>query len=224
MNTYAKRTQENKNLSIANQLAYKQYSNSSTYQFVDNRPETITNRKLQEIANNRTVSGPEQVVQRAVYDSATYIPNQGANAIANLEAEIGNAENEARDRVQHNHPYQHTPNSAIELTYINNPNNMYWGTCVEHILNASNVGQQWNQNNLGYGANPDYMRVINGRTVWVDLTSQNQSGIGAPHISAKLATMRKNGAPGYQQWEAADITHASLNPYIKKKVKDTFFP
>lgn len=52
MNTHADKTQENKSQSMANAVSQKQSSSESTVQFVDNRPEAIAQRKLQEMANN----------------------------------------------------------------------------------------------------------------------------------------------------------------------------
>ena len=52
MNIHADKTQENKNRSVANEFSQKQSDGVSTFQFVDNRPEAIAQRKLQEVANN----------------------------------------------------------------------------------------------------------------------------------------------------------------------------
>ncbi len=52
MNTHANRLNEIKNQSVANSVFQKQSSSKSTFQFVDNRLGTITQRKLQEMANN----------------------------------------------------------------------------------------------------------------------------------------------------------------------------
>lgn len=52
MNTHADKLQENKNQSFTNGVSQKQRSEVSTFQFVDNLPEAIAQRKLQEIANN----------------------------------------------------------------------------------------------------------------------------------------------------------------------------
>lgn len=52
MNTHADKTQENKNQSLFNETSHKQNGSNSTFQFVDNRPEAIAQRKLQEMANN----------------------------------------------------------------------------------------------------------------------------------------------------------------------------
>jgi hypothetical protein len=68
MNTYADKTQENKSQSVANELSQKQ-SSKATFQFVDNRPEAVAQRKLQELVKidsqkSNVLSG--EVVQRAI--------------------------------------------------------------------------------------------------------------------------------------------------------------
>jgi len=52
MNTYADKTQENKSQSVSAASPQMQSGGESTFQFVDNRPEAVAQRKLQEIANN----------------------------------------------------------------------------------------------------------------------------------------------------------------------------
>lgn len=52
MNTHADTTQDNKSQSVANDVSQKQISGESTFQFVDNRPEALAQRKIQEIAKN----------------------------------------------------------------------------------------------------------------------------------------------------------------------------
>ena len=52
MNTHADKTQENKSHSVANETSQMQSGSKSTFQFVDNRPEAIAQRKLQEMAIN----------------------------------------------------------------------------------------------------------------------------------------------------------------------------
>jgi hypothetical protein len=52
MNTHADKTQEKKSQSVANTVSQKQRRGESTFQFVDNRPEAVAQRKLQEMANN----------------------------------------------------------------------------------------------------------------------------------------------------------------------------
>jgi len=52
MNTYANNTKENKSQSIANAVPKKKGKTQSTFQFVDNRPEAVTQRKLREAINN----------------------------------------------------------------------------------------------------------------------------------------------------------------------------
>ena len=52
MNTHADKTQENKSKSVSSANSQKQNDVKSTFQFVDNRPDAITQRKLQKMANN----------------------------------------------------------------------------------------------------------------------------------------------------------------------------
>lgn len=52
MNTHTDKTQENKSQSVANETSQMRRSGKSSLQFVDNRPEAVAQRKLQEMANN----------------------------------------------------------------------------------------------------------------------------------------------------------------------------
>lgn len=52
MNTHIDTTQNKENQSIANAVAQKKSDNESGFQFVDNRPETVTQRKFQEMTTN----------------------------------------------------------------------------------------------------------------------------------------------------------------------------
>ena len=52
MNTHADHTQDDKSKAVANSLSEKESSSELSFQFVDNRPEAIAQRKLQELADN----------------------------------------------------------------------------------------------------------------------------------------------------------------------------
>ncbi len=52
MNTLADKTQENKSQTAAAETSQMQSGDESTFQFVDNRPEAVAQRKLQEMANS----------------------------------------------------------------------------------------------------------------------------------------------------------------------------
>lgn len=52
MNTHADKINQNKSLSAVNAVAQKQNRNESTFQFIDNRPEALAQRKLQEAVKN----------------------------------------------------------------------------------------------------------------------------------------------------------------------------
>lgn len=52
METYADKTSKNKSQAVAHSLAKQKSNNESAFQLVDNRPETIVQKKLQESINN----------------------------------------------------------------------------------------------------------------------------------------------------------------------------
>lgn len=52
MNTHANKTREDKSQAVSAKTSQLQSGGESTFQFVDNRPEAIAQRKLQEMANN----------------------------------------------------------------------------------------------------------------------------------------------------------------------------
>lgn len=77
MNTYADKTQKNKNQSVANSVSQEQNGSESTFQFVDKRPEAIAQQKLQKMANNS-----QKVKQlRAVQTVADNSPQANMNMV-----------------------------------------------------------------------------------------------------------------------------------------------
>ena len=48
MNTYADKRREDKSQSVANAVSQKSNGNGATFKFVDNRPEAVAQRKLQD--------------------------------------------------------------------------------------------------------------------------------------------------------------------------------
>jgi len=79
MNTHADKTKENKSQSVANAFSQKS-SGESTFQFVDNRPEAVAQRKLQEMANN----SPQAMRMRAFQEMANN--SRQAKKAAQLQA------------------------------------------------------------------------------------------------------------------------------------------
>jgi len=97
MNTHTDKTQDNKSKSVANEISKRQSGGESIFQFVDNRPEAIAQRKLQEMANNSPqVKRAAQLQAMANNDSAqqqqpiqkkennTELPNNSKSGIENF--------------------------------------------------------------------------------------------------------------------------------------------
>ena len=66
MNTHADKTQENKSQSVESNHSQMQSDGESTFQFVDNRPEAVAQRKLQETVNN----SPRAIQLKAIQEMA----------------------------------------------------------------------------------------------------------------------------------------------------------
>ena len=94
MNTHADKTQENKSQSIANEPSQKQSGGKSTFQFVDNRPEAVAQRKLQEMANN----SPRVAQLRAFQGMANNSPQ--ANQAAQLQSMADNHSTQQQQPIQ----------------------------------------------------------------------------------------------------------------------------
>ena len=86
MNTYAYKIQENKSQLMANENEFSQkvIGSKSTFQFVDNRPEAIVQRKLQEMANN----SPQVMQLKTLQNMADNSPQ--AKQAAQLQAMADN--------------------------------------------------------------------------------------------------------------------------------------
>ncbi|WP_183576073.1 DUF4157 domain-containing protein [Mucilaginibacter sp. X5P1] len=84
MSIHGDKAQQNKSHAFANAPVQKQNSNSSTPKFIDNRPETIVQRKLQEAINNSP-----RVQQLKDYQASAdnYIANKTAQRKENTEGE-----------------------------------------------------------------------------------------------------------------------------------------
>jgi hypothetical protein len=92
MNTHADKTQENKSQSVSNGESQMQSGGESTFQFIDNRPESVAQRKLQEMADN----SPQVSQLRAFQDMANNSPQ--AKQTAQLQVM---ADNNSAQQLQH---------------------------------------------------------------------------------------------------------------------------
>lgn len=94
MNTHADKTQENKSQSVANEVSQMQSVGESTFQFVDNRPEAIAQRKLQEMANN----SPRVLQLRSFQEMANNSPQ--AKQATQLQAMLDNYSAQQQQSIQ----------------------------------------------------------------------------------------------------------------------------
>lgn len=80
MNTHADKKKENKSQSVSNTVAQKHNDGEFSSQFVDNRPEAIVQRKLQEMANN----SPRAMQLKGLQNSVN--SNQATNQVTQLQS------------------------------------------------------------------------------------------------------------------------------------------
>lgn len=76
MNTHADKTQGNRSQAAANTIALKQGEGDSTFQFVDNRLETIVQRKLNAMANNSSNSAFQKTTNWSVQIASPIVQRQ----------------------------------------------------------------------------------------------------------------------------------------------------
>ncbi|MBB2148026.1 hypothetical protein [Pedobacter gandavensis] len=76
MNSYADKNNVNKSHAVANNLTPHNGASKPTFQFVDNRPEAIAQRKLQELANNRLHAFPLKSTEGGTSKSVSAIDNK----------------------------------------------------------------------------------------------------------------------------------------------------
>jgi len=81
MNVHADKTQENKSQAVSNGNSKVQSSGESTFQFVDNRPEAIAQRKLNGMANNYSVRQKQPIQKKG---NNTGLPGNLKTGIENL--------------------------------------------------------------------------------------------------------------------------------------------
>jgi hypothetical protein len=81
MNTHVDKTQENKSQSVANSVVQKQSGNGSAFQFIDNRPEAVTQRKLQDMAHNHSAQQQHPFQKK---ENNTGLPDNLKSGMENL--------------------------------------------------------------------------------------------------------------------------------------------
>jgi hypothetical protein len=82
MYAQVEKPKENKSQSLTNTVAQKQSGSEYTFQFVDNRPEAVVQRKLQEMVNNSNPVEQLQPIQKK--ENKTGLPDNLKTGIGNL--------------------------------------------------------------------------------------------------------------------------------------------
>jgi|GEM_PF-6533024 len=100
MNTHADKTLENKRQTVANSVSQKRGGGKSTFQFVDNRPEVVAQRKLQEIMNN----SPKVQQLKTFQEKANNSPR--VNQVTQLQAM-------AENNLAKQHPIQKVEDDSV---------------------------------------------------------------------------------------------------------------
>ena len=77
MHTHANKTRENKTQLVANKASQKQSGSESAFQFTDNRPEAITQRKLKEMTGNSPQAKKVAQLQAMAVNHTTSQNNNG---------------------------------------------------------------------------------------------------------------------------------------------------
>lgn len=75
MDIHTNKTTEDKSRAVANSFTEKQAKNTDTFQFTDNRPETIAQRKLNSINSNPLSSYYAQPIQRQILGEGGFVKN-----------------------------------------------------------------------------------------------------------------------------------------------------
>lgn len=228
MPVYDDVSNRHKSRAAADRVISELGSRPSLFQFSDNRPAAIAQRKLLEIIQNSPQvrrkaqlqtkaegygirAEDNSVVQRRVFASATpYRPAQlDLDLIDALDDEMATSETNARNEVRDAAPS--TPHTNHQAAYMRKPTPRAWGNCVEEKLNGWAIGNGWSIRNLSGGSNPDYSRTRAETKIWADLTTERETGAGGAHIADKLSR-KVNKNEDDSTWVAADVVHQGLDP------------
>src|ERR1041385_1796104 len=83
MPEYADKKNETKSQSVANEISEKSENKTPAVKFVDNRPQTVAQKKLQEMSNASQQVSQLKAVQQMANGRNTAMPSNNSGAIAN---------------------------------------------------------------------------------------------------------------------------------------------
>jgi hypothetical protein len=113
MNSYADSKQKNKSQSLANESSQKKSNSESSFQFVDNRPEAVAQRKLQNMANNSMQIAQLKGFQDMANNSNEVVQRIGWDDL--LEAGTAIADQLLGERTAEAVVHAVNPNNALSL-------------------------------------------------------------------------------------------------------------
>lgn len=173
MNNHAEKTQENKSQSVANIAPQKQSDDESTFHFIDNRPESIAQRKLQEMANN----SPQTMQLRALQEMAN--KRYRASTVQN-----DTATNTIQRKV-----------SVVLLTNDDNKKKIRANGKVKDFKGGTSAGKYgW----VGVTSYRSYYEIRDGTHVNADKVGPLANNFTNPEAGHVLA--KQNGGEGTDSW------------------------
>lgn len=194
MKTYVDKSQENKSQSVANNFSQKQGGKALTFQFVDNRSEAVTQRKLQEMANTHVISmsSPIQTksnraIQRVTsikYDTTEFDMENGKKEIVGKEME---ATLDPNDKIRGS-----APGNGVQALLMNTLKfNGYKRMVRGHLLNgqlgglgiAANlfpITTQANAKHKNHVENPIKDQITKGKEIKYSVTVASQNKMSNP--------------------------------------------
>lgn len=214
MNTHADQTQENKSQAVSAVDSQMQSGGESTFQFVDNRPEAVAQRKLQEMANNSP-----QVKQAAQLQAMA--DNHSAQQQQSIQKKENNGVSDVIQRVVYN-SLDEVANKKFLPTSGNytDEQKLEIANWCENNNGGSNSIKSAYQEDFAYiystvtGNDKNYsFTFMWDLAIHIDLGGAAHGGIDTPHLQAVAGL---NGMPGSTKSQVRVDGNASDGSASKK--------
>ena len=153
------------------------------------------------------------VLQGKLYPSHTFKPDGTTQSEFNkLDAKVATAE--ANAKIEVTSTTKTATDTAKQMNYKRRPGPTTWGYVVEEQLDIEARKLGWNTQNALKGGRPDYTMKVDDVTLFADLTTEAQAGVGGPHVTGKLgfAYQMLSDQGTAPNWHAVDIAHSGAQP------------